>query len=197
MTKRLASLERKTKETDIKVELRIDGTGKYNLRTGIPFLNHMLSLFSRHGLFDLNIRAKGDTEVDYHHTVEDIGIVLGEAIKKALGDKKGIKRYGEASVPMDETLVTVSIDISGRPYLIYNVNLPKKTKLKEFDPDLIEDFFRSIVNHSDITLHINLIYGRDTHHILEAIFKAFGRALDQATMIEPRAKGIPSTKGRL
>jgi len=157
----------------------------------------MLSLFSRHGLFDLNIRAKGDTEVDYHHTVEDIGIVLGDAIKKALGDKKGIKRYGEATVPMDETLATVSIDISGRPYLIYNVKLPKKAKLKEFDPDLIEDFFRSIVNHSGITLHINLIYGRDTHHILEAIFKAFGRALDQATMVDTRIKGIPSTKGRL
>lgn len=194
---RKAKVERKTKETNIKVELRIDGTGKYDVKTGIPFLNHMLSLFSRHGLFDLNVRAKGDTEVDYHHTVEDIGIVLGDAIKKALGDKKGIRRYGEASVPMDETLATVSIDISGRPYLIYNVKLPKKAKLKEFDPDLVEDFFRSIVNHSGITLHINLIYGRDTHHILEAIFKAFGRALDLATMIDTRIKGIPSTKGRL
>lgn len=194
---RKASLPRKTKETDIKVDLKIDGKGDYDIKTGIPFLDHMLSLFSRHGLFDLRLRAKGDTEVDYHHTVEDIGIVLGDAIKKALGDKKGIRRYGEASVPMDETLATVSIDISGRPYLIYNVKLPKKSKLKEFDPDLVEDFFRSIVNHSGITLHINLMYGRDTHHILEAVFKAFGRALDQATKIDPRIKGIPSTKGKL
>lgn len=194
---RKASLERKTKETDIKLDFKIDGKGDYDIKTGIPFLDHVLSLFSRHGLFDLRLRAKGDTEVDYHHTVEDIGIVLGDAIKKALRDKKGIKRYGEASVPMDETLATVSIDISGRPYLVYNVKLPKKSKLKEFDPDLVEDFFRSIVNHSGITLHINLIYGRDTHHILEAVFKAFGRALDQATKIDPRIKGIPSTKGRL
>ncbi|MBI5198863.1 MAG: imidazoleglycerol-phosphate dehydratase HisB [Nitrospirae bacterium] len=194
---RTAKIERKTKETDIKVYLKIDGKGNYDIKTAIPFLDHMLSLFSRHGLFDLRLRAKGDTEVDYHHTVEDIGIILGNAIKKALGDKKGIKRYGEASIPMDETLATVSIDISGRPYLIYNVKLPKKAKLKEFDPDLVEDFFRSIVNHSGITLHINLIYGRDTHHILEAVFKAFGRSLDQATKIDPRIKGIPSTKGRL
>ncbi len=194
---RKASLERKTKETDIKVELKIDGTGKYDVKTGIPFLDHMLSLFSRHGLFDLKIRAKGDTEVDYHHTVEDIGIVLGDALKKALGDKKGIKRYGVAFIPMDEALASVSLDISGRPYLVYNVKLPKKAKLKDFDPELAEDFFRSVVNHSGITLHINLIYGRDTHHILEAIFKAFGRALDQATMIDTRIKGIPSTKGRL
>lgn len=194
---RKASLPRKTKETDIKVDLKIDGKGDYDIKTGIPFLDHMLSLFSRHGLFDLRLRAKGDTEVDYHHTVEDIGIVLGDAIKKALGDKKGIRRYGEATVPMDETLASVSIDISGRSYLIYNVKLPKKSKLKEFDPDLVEDFFRSIVNHSGITLHINLMYGRDTHHILEAVFKAFGRALDQATKINPRIKGIPSTKGKL
>lgn len=194
---RKASLPRKTKETDIKVDLKIDGKGDYDIKTGIPFLDHMLSLFSRHGLFDLRLRAKGDTEVDYHHTVEDIGIVLGDAIKKALGDKKGIRRYGEATVPMDETLASVSIDISGRSYLIYNVKLPRKSKLKEFDPDLVEDFFRSIVNHSGITLHINLIYGRDTHHILEAVFKSFGRALDQATKIDPRIKGIPSTKGKL
>lgn len=194
---RKASLPRKTKETDIKVDLKIDGKGDYDIKTGIPFLDHMLSLFSRHGLFDLRLRAKGDTEVDYHHTVEDIGIVLGDAIKKALGDKRGIRRYGEATVPMDETLASVSIDISGRSYLIYNVKLPRKSKLKEFDPDLVEDFFRSIVNHSGITLHINLIYGRDTHHILEAVFKSFGRALDQATKIDPRIKGIPSTKGKL
>ncbi|MEK6692935.1 MAG: imidazoleglycerol-phosphate dehydratase HisB [Nitrospirota bacterium] len=194
---RKASLERKTKETDIKVELKIDGNGKYDVKTGIPFLDHMFSLFSRHGLFDLRLRAKGDTEVDYHHTVEDIGIILGDTIKKALGDKRGIKRYGEASIPMDETLAMVSLDISGRPYLIYNVKLPRKVKLKDFDPGLVEDFFRALVNHAGITLHINLFYGRDAHHILEAIFKAFGRALDQATMIDPRNKGVPSTKGRL
>ena len=194
---RKTSLVRKTKETDIKVELKIDGSGNYDIETDVPFLDHMLSLFSRHGLFDLKIRAKGDIEVDYHHTVEDIGIVLGEAIKKALGNKKGIRRYGEASIPMDETLASVSIDISGRPYLVYNVELPKKAKLKNFDPGLTEDFFRALVNHAGITLHINLIYGRDVHHILEAILKAFGLALDQATTIDPRNKGVPSTKGRM
>jgi imidazoleglycerol-phosphate dehydratase len=194
---RTAKIERKTRETDIKIDLNIDGSGKFDIKTGIPFMDHMLILFTRHGLFDLKIRAKGDTEVDYHHTVEDIGIILGDAIKKALKDKKGIRRYGEASTPMDETLATVSLDIGGRPYLIYNVKLPKKAKLKDFDPGLVEDFFRALVNHTGITLHINLLYGRDTHHILEAIFKAFGRALDQATMIDTRIKGIPSTKGRL
>jgi len=194
---RKAKIARKTRETDIKVDLKIDGRGDYDIKTDLPFLDHMLSLFSRHGLFDLKIRAKGDTEVDYHHTVEDIGIVLGGAIKKALGDKKGIRRYGEASIPMDETLVSISLDISGRPYLIYNVEPPKRAKLKDFDPGLVEDFFRALVNHAGITLHINLIYGRDTHHIFEAIFKAFGRALDQATMTDPRVKGILSTKGRL
>lgn len=194
---RKAKVERKTRETDIKIDLNIDGSGKFDIKTGIPFMDHMLTLFTRHGLFDLKIRAKGDTEVDFHHTVEDIGIVIGEAIKKALKDMKGIKRYGEASTPMDETLATVSLDISGRPYLVYNVELPKRTKLKDFDPGLVEDFFRALVNHAGITLHINLLYGRDTHHILEAIFKAFGRALDQATMIDLRAKGVPSTKGRI
>lgn len=193
---RKASIERRTRETDIKIELKIDGSGKFDIKTDVPFLDHMLSLFTRHGVFDLKIRAKGDTEVDYHHTVEDIGIILGDAIKKALKDMKGIRRYGEALIPMDETLATVSIDISGRPYLIYNVELPKRAKPKDFDPGLVEDFFRALVNHAGITLHINLLYGRDTHHILEAIFKAFGRALDQATMIDPRIKGIPSTKGR-
>lgn len=194
---RKAKVERKTRETDIKVDLKIDGSGKYDIKTGVPFMDHMLLLFTRHGLFDIKIRAKGDTEVDYHHTVEDLGIVIGDAIKKALKDKKGIKRYGEASTPMDETLALVSLDISGRPYLIYNVELPKRAKLKDFDPCLVEDFFSGLVNHAGITLHINLLYGRDTHHILEAIFKAFGRALDQATVIDTRVKGIPSTKGRL
>ncbi len=157
----------------------------------------MLALFAKHGLFDLKIRARGDTEVDYHHTVEDIGITLGNVVKKALGDMRGIRRYGVATVPMDETLTEVSIDISARPYLIYNVALPKRYKLRDFDPALIEDFFRAFANHCGVNLHINLRYGKDIHHIIESIFKAFGRALDEAIGIDPRIKGIQSTKGRI
>jgi len=197
MTLRKAEIERKTKETDIKVEFHIDGKGDGRIDTGIPFLDHMLDLFARHGLFDLSIEARGDLEVDYHHTVEDIGIVLGQAITKAAGDKKGIRRYGNAVIPMDETLAEVSLDLSGRPYLVYNVALPRRGKIREFDADLIEDFFQALVNHSGITLHIDLRYGRNIHHIFEAIFKAFARALDTATSIDSRVSGVPSTKGRL
>jgi imidazoleglycerol-phosphate dehydratase len=154
----------------------------------------MLSLMSKHGLFDLKIKAKGDIEIDYHHTTEDIGIVFGKAFKQALGDMKGITRYGQAAVPMDEALASVSLDISGRPFLVYKVDFPKKSKLKNFDPDLIEDFLQALVNNSSITLHVVSPYGRNTHHIIEAIFKALGRALGQAVTIDPRVKGIPSTK---
>lgn len=194
---RKAKVERKTSETEVKINLNLDGEGKYSIDTSIPFLDHMLSLMCKHGLFDLNIKAKGDLEVDDHHTVEDVGIVLGKAFKQAIGDKKGISRYGEASVPMDEALASVSLDISGRPYLIYKVELNKKRKIKNFDADLIEDFLQAFVSNSGITLHVSSPYGRNAHHIIEAIFKALGRALRQAVAIDPRVKGVPSTKKSL
>ena len=194
---RKSSIERKTTETNIKLKFAIDGQGKGKINTGIPFLDHMLTLFAKHGLFDLTIDAVGDLEIDYHHTVEDIGIVLGKAIAQAVGDKMGIRRYGSALIPMDETLASVALDISGRPYIVYNVSLPKRGKIKEFDADLIEDFFQALVTNSGITLHINLRYGRNIHHIFEAVFKAFARALDEATTIDSRVSGVPSTKGKL
>jgi imidazoleglycerol-phosphate dehydratase len=194
---RRADVERKTKETDIKVSVNLDGEGKYTINTSMPFLDHMLSLMSKHGLFDVRIKARGDIEVDYHHTVEDVGIVLGKAVKQALGDMKGISRYGQSAVPMDEALALVSLDISGRPYLVYKVEFPKKSKLKNFDSDLIEDFLQAFVSNSGITLHVGCPYGRNTHHIIEAIFKALGRALKQAVALDPRMKGIPSTKKML
>ncbi len=191
---RTAKVDRKTKETDIKVSINLDGAGEYTINTSIPFLDHMLSLMSKHGLFDLKIKAKGDIDIDYHHTVEDIGIVLGKALKQALGEMKGISRYGQASVPMDEALASVNLDISGRPYLVYKVEFPKKSKLKNFDPDLIEDFLQAFVSNGSITLHVKSHYGRNTHHIIEAVFKALGRALRQAVSVDPRVKGVPSTK---
>ena len=194
---RKAKINRKTKETDISLELNLDGRGVYNIKTPIPFLDHMLSLFARHGLFDLKVKAKGDIDIDYHHTVEDTGICLGDAVKKALCNKKGIKRYGSAAVPMDEAIASVSIDISDRPYLAYKVILPKKAKIKDFDADLAEDFFQAFANRSGMTLHINVPYGRNIHHMIEAIFKAFGRALSEAASINPKIKGIMSTKGKL
>jgi imidazoleglycerol-phosphate dehydratase len=191
---RTAKIERKTKETDIKMTINLDGEGKYVIDTSIPFLDHMLSLMSKHGLLDLRIKAKGDIEIDFHHTVEDVGIVLGKAVKQALGDMRGITRYGQASVPMDEALASVCIDISGRPYLVYKVEFPKKSKIKTFEPDLIEDFLQAFASSSSITLHVQSPYGRNTHHIIEAIFKALGRALKQAVSLDPRVKGVPSTK---
>lgn len=194
---RKATIERKTKETNIKISLNLDGSGVYSINCGVPFMDHMFSHIAKHGFFDLTLKAKGDTHIDDHHTVEDLGIAFGQALKKALGDSKGIRRYGAATVPMDETLAEVVMDLSGRPYLIYNLDLPKKYKLKDFDPGLAEDFFRSVVNHAGMNLHINLLYGRDVHHMLEGIFKAFGRALDQATSLDPRIKGVLSTKGKI
>jgi imidazoleglycerol-phosphate dehydratase len=194
---RTAKIERKTKETDIKLTLNLDGRGQYSINTSIPFFDHMLSLMCKHGIFDIKLKAKGDIEIDYHHTVEDIGIVFGKAVKQALGDMKGISRFGQATVPMDEALASVSIDISGRPYLVYRVAFPKKTKIKNFDPDLIEDFLQAFVSNSGITLHVESPYGRNTHHIIEAVFKALGRALRNAVYIDPRIKGIPTTKGQL
>jgi len=193
---RLATVKRKTKETDIAATLDIDGTGDYQIDTPFPFLTHMLSAFSKHGFFDLKLKATGDTEIDDHHTIEDIGIVLGEVLAKAWGDKKGIRRFGTASVPLDESLAQITVDLSGRPYLVYNVKMPRK-KIKDFDCDMVEHFFRSLVDQSKINLHVHLQYGKDPHHILESIFKAFGRALDQATQIEARQRGVASTKGKL
>ncbi len=197
MAKRMAEVKRKTRETDVRLKLNLDGEGKYKIKTGIGFLDHMLELFAQHGLFDSEIRAKGDLRVDEHHLIEDIGISLGKAIKKALGNKKGIRRYGSITLSMDEALASVSLDISGRPYLAFNVVFYKKRIEKEFDYSLLEEFFRAVVVNAGITLHINLSYGKNNHHIAEAIFKGFGRALDQATGIDPRLKKVPSTKGRL
>jgi len=192
----MARIERVTNETRIRLELSVDGSGKGNLCTSVPFLDHMLNLFARHGLFDLTIEANGDIDIDFHHTVEDIGIVLGEAFKQALGDKKGIRRYGQATVPMDETLASVAIDISGRPYLVYHVTLPK-VKIGEFDVELAREFFQAFVNHCGLNLHVNVMYGENVHHIIEACFKAFARAMDTATQLDQRVEGVMSTKGVL
>lgn len=193
---RSATIERNTSETRIRLTLNIDGRGETSISSGVPFLDHMLNLFARHGLFDLSLEASGDTQIDFHHTVEDIGIVLGEAFKQALGDKKGINRYGQVTVPMDETLASAVVDISGRPYLVYNVDLPK-AKVGEFDVELAREFFQAFANHCGMNLHINLLYGDNLHHIIEACFKAVGRAMDMATRFDPRVEGVMSTKGVL
>lgn len=193
---RAAAIERVTKETRIKLSLNVDGKGDAKICTSVPFLDHMLNLFARHGLFDLEVEASGDIDIDFHHTVEDIGIVLGEAFKQALGDKNGIRRYGQATVPMDETLASVAIDISGRPYLVYHVTLPK-IKIGEFDVELAREFFQAFVNHCGLNLHINVMYGENVHHIIEACFKAVARAMDVATQRDPRVEGVMSTKGVL
>ena len=195
-TSRCASIERNTTETQITVEFGLDGVGRGHVQTTIPFLDHMLQLLSKHGFFDLTVEAKGDTEIDDHHTVEDIGIVLGEALKQALGTKEGIRRFGWASVPLDETLAQVTIDLSGRPYLVYHVELSER-RIKSFDLGLFEDFFQAFVTHGALNLHINVQYGRNPHHIMEAIFKALAKALDQATSIDERVTGVLSTKGKL
>ena len=193
---RKAEVKRKTKETDISVYLKLDGRGEYKINTTVPFLDHMLSQIAKHGFFDLEVNAKGDTDVDYHHTVEDVGIALGDAFKKALGEKEGIRRYGHAVIPLNEALSMVSVDISGRPYIVYNVAMPKE-KVGEFDVELTEEFFRAFANSSGMSLDINVMYGNNLHHIIESIFKAAARALDEATSIDERVKGIPSTKGKL
>lgn len=193
---REAEFNRKTAETEIYVKINIDGTGKSDIKTGIGFLDHMLNLFSKHGLFDLQVEAKGDLYVDSHHTVEDIGITLGQAFLKALGDKKSIKRYGLSYIPMDEALIRTVVDISGRPYLYYNLRL-KMQSLGNFETETVEDFFRAFAYNSLITLHIEQLHGRNTHHIIEGAFKALGRSLDEATKIDNRIEGVPSTKGTL
>jgi imidazoleglycerol-phosphate dehydratase len=196
MAKRKILLRRKTKETEITVDMNLDGTGNFKVSTGIAFLDHMLSGFAKHGKFDLKLKARGDLEVDEHHTLEDTGIALGASLLKALGDKKGIRRFGHAYVPMDESLALVSVDISGRPYLCFNVDFPMK-KREKFNPQLIEEFMRGLASEAKITLHVNLLYGKNSHHIIEAIFKALGLALEQATRVDPGLKAVPSTKGKL
>jgi imidazoleglycerol-phosphate dehydratase len=199
-TKRHAQVHRVTGETDILVKLALDGHGGTSVKTGIPFFDHMLTLFGKHALFDLEVRAKGDTQVDFHHTVEDVGIVLGQALAKALGDKKGIVRYGNFLLPMDETLVRVALDFSGRPLLVWR--LPKglnlnRLKAGDFPAQLTVEFLRGFVQQAGLTLHVEVLYSDETHHLIEAVFKGLARALEQAVRRDPRVKGIPSTKGLL
>ena len=197
MASRTSSVTRNTLETQIEVTLNLDGHGQFNAQTGVPFLDHMMEQIARHGLFDLSITAKGDTHIDDHHTVEDIGITIGQALKQALGDKKGIVRYGHAFVPLDEALSRVVLDLSGRPGLEFDVTF-KRDKIGEFDTELVYEFFQGLSNHAGITLHIDSIKGRNAHHIAETIFKAFGRALRMAVSLDQRAlEQLPSTKGSL
>lgn len=193
---RRARVSRATKETDISIELGLDGSGRSHVDTGIPFLNHMLEIFARHGFFDLRIQAKGDLDVDQHHTVEDVGLTLGQALREALGDKAGIRRFGNASCPLDEALVTTVVDLSGRPFLAYNLKI-KQARVGVFDTELVHDFFLALSNQAGMNLHFNQVQGRNAHHIVEAAFKSFARALDEAKQIDPRVKGVPSTKGTL
>lgn len=195
-TARSALIERKTGETDISVSLLIDGSGEAQVSTGIPFFDHMLTLFTRHSLVDLSVRARGDLAVDLHHTVEDVGIALGQAFAKALGEKRGIRRYGWACLPMDETLSRVVIDFSGRPFLEYRSPL-KVEPIGAFSFQLVEEFFRAFAVHSGANLHAEILYGRDAHHMAESLFKGLAKAVDQACQIDPRVTGIPSTKGVL
>lgn len=196
MTGRTATIARDTFETQIKLELAIDGSGQSEIATGVPFLNHMLTLFSRHGLFDLKVQASGDTDVDDHHTTEDIAICLGRALRQALGDKSGINRYGYALVPMDETLSEVAVDLSDRPYFVFHGTLPAQ-KVGTFDTELLKEFMDKLAAEARINLHITVRYGENTHHIIESVFKALGRALDMATLKNPRIQGVLSTKGTL
>lgn len=189
-------ITRTTAETAINLDFTIDGSGQTDIKTGVGFFDHMLTAFTKHGLFDLKVECKGDTEVDQHHTVEDVGIVLGQAFNESIGTKEGINRYATVSTPMDEALATASIDISGRSFLVFNVE-GLKDKVGNFDTELVEEFFHAFVSHSRVTLHINVAYGKNSHHIIEAVFKAFGRALNEASTINPKIKGIPSTKGLL
>ena len=193
---RRAKIIRKTTETDIQIEIDLDKTAGSRIDTTIPFFNHMLELFARHGFFKLIIKSKGDTQIDDHHLIEDLGICLGKAVGQALDKKKGINRYGSASVPMDECLCRVDLDISGRPYLIYNVKYGRR-KIGGFDPALVKEFFKAFTDNSGITLHINFVYGDNGHHIIEAIFKAFARALRKAVTLNENIKGVLSTKGSL
>jgi imidazoleglycerol-phosphate dehydratase len=194
--KRRAKIDRKTKETDISLTLDLDGSGESSVDTGIPFLDHMLNLVARHGFFDLTVQAKGDLAVDDHHTVEDIGICLGQALNQALGDKAGLRRFGHAAIPLDEAMAEVTADLSGRSFLVMKCRLGKQ-RVGTFSPELVDDFISAFVSNAAITLHINVPYGRNAHHKIECLFKALARALAEACSPDPRQKGIPSTKGML
>jgi imidazoleglycerol-phosphate dehydratase len=193
---RTATIDRTTKETSIQISLALDGSGRHEIATGVAFFDHMLTQIARHGFFDLTIKAKGDLEVDAHHTVEDVGICLGEAFKQALGDKAGIRRYGRGTMPMHESLASVVLDFSGRPFLVWHVDLPK-AQVGSFDLELVQEFFTAFCNHAGANLHVNLAYGDNLHHIVEAVFKALARALDEATQLDPRVQGVLSSKGSL
>ncbi len=196
MSNRTARVERKTKETSVTLEVNLEGTGRFEINTGIGFFDHMLSHLAKHGKFDLSVAATGDLQVDQHHTVEDVGIVLGQALAQAVGDKRGLARFGEASAPMDEALVTAVIDFGGRPHLEYGLQIPAE-KVGDFDTELTREFFLALVSNAGMNLHLTQQAGVNSHHIIEAAFKAFARALDQATRIDPRVVDVPSTKGRL
>jgi len=193
---RNASVTRKTKETDITITLDLDGTGFAQIATDVPFFDHMLDQIARHGLCDLTVNTVGDTQIDAHHTVEDTGIALGQALRQALGDAKGIRRYGSAYVPFDETLAFAAVDVSGRPFLVFDAAFPAQ-KVGEFDTELVVEFFRALAFNAGITLHMKVQYGQNTHHMIEGLFKAFARALYDATALDPRVTGVPSTKGLL
>jgi imidazoleglycerol-phosphate dehydratase len=193
---RKVEVKRKTKETEVGLKLDLDGSGRYLIATGIPFFDHMLSLLAYHSSIDLSLKAKGDIGVDPHHTVEDVGICLGEGIRKALGEAKGIQRYGMALIPMDETLGSVALDLSMRPCLVFHMK-PRKSRIGTFDLELVEEFFRALCNHGRMTLHINLLYGRNSHHMVEAVFKGVGWALRGAVSFDERSSRVPSTKGVL
>ena len=196
MNERTANITRRTNETDIRVQLNLDGQGNAVIQTGIPFLDHMLILFAKHGLIDLEVMCKGDLEIDAHHSVEDIGICLGLALDKAMGKKEGIVRFAHSYFPMDETLVRAVVDLSGRPYLVYRVQVERE-RVGSLDSELVEEFWKAVVTHGRLNIHIELLYGHNTHHIFESVFKAAARALSLATRIEPRMQGVPSTKGVL
>lgn len=195
-TGRTAVVERKTSETYIRVALDLDGSGRAKIDSGVPFLDHMLDALSRHSAIDLEVTAKGDTHIDDHHTVEDVGIAIGQALDRALGDKLGIGRFGHFEVPLDEALVAVTVDLSGRPYFVYNIKM-RAQRVGRFDVELINDFLQAFMNAGQMNLHVNLRYGRNAHHIIEATFKGLARALKQAVAIDPRVRGVPSTKGTL
>ena len=196
MSDRTANVTRDTLETQISVSLNLDGQGQSRLETGVPFLDHMLDQVARHGLIDLNVSARGDLHIDAHHTVEDIGITLGQAFARAVGDKRGIRRYGHAYVPLDEALSRVVVDFSGRPGLEFHAEFPR-ARIGDFDVDLFHEFFQGFVNHAQVTLHLDCLRGRNAHHVAETLFKAFGRALRMALELDPRVQGVPSTKGTL
>lgn len=194
---RRGDARRETKETDVRVRLELDGSGRADVKTGIGFFDHMLDAVARHALYDLEVSAAGDLHVDAHHTVEDVGIVLGQALSQALGDRRGIRRYGEATVPLDDALARVVVDVSGRPYLAFHAEPPTWQKLGDYDVALTPEFFRAVATHGGLTLHVDLLRGQNAHHVVEAVFKAAARALGLATGLDPRVQGVPSTKGTL